>query len=214
MRKICMLQTNTAPLQTVRSYMISTKEHIIQQSSALFNTKGYNGCSLQDIMEATGLKKGGIYNHFKNKDEIAFESFDYSFNLVKERFREGLLNCKNSFEKIMAIISVFESFHTNPVTLGGCPIFNTAVDSSGIHPSLTEKARTAINHLKRYIEIKIDEGIESGEFKINIKSEELSTLIISSMEGALIMARVNNDSGPVRTVVKHLKKQLTTSVKS
>ncbi|MCF6351749.1 MAG: TetR/AcrR family transcriptional regulator [Cyclobacteriaceae bacterium] len=193
--------------------MLTTKEHIIQQSAALFNTKGYNGCSLQDIMEATGLKKGGIYNHFKNKDEIAFESFDYSFNLIKERFKEGLLNCSSSFDKIMAIITVFGSFHTNPVTLGGCPIFNTAVDSSGIHPSLTEKARTAINHLKRYIEIKIDEGIELGEFDATIKSEELSTLILTSMEGALIMARVNNDAGPVQTVVKHLKKQMSNTTK-
>ncbi len=193
--------------------MLTTKEHIIRQSAALFNTKGYNGCSLQDIMEATGLKKGGIYNHFKNKDEIAFESFDYSFNLIKERFKEGLSNCSSSFDKIMAIITVFESFHANPVTLGGCPIFNTAVDSSGIHPSLTEKARTAINHLKRYIEIKIDEGIELGEFDANIKSEELSTLILTSMEGALIMARVNNDAGPVQTVVKHLKKQMSNTTK-
>ncbi len=188
--------------------MLTTKEHIIQQSAALFNTKGYNGCSLQDIMEATGLKKGGIYNHFKNKDEIAFEAFDYSFNLVIDRFKEGLVNCNSSFEKILGIISVFESFHLNPVITGGCPIFNTAVDSTGIHPSLTEKARSAINQLKRYVEIKIDEGIDSGEFSAHIKSEELSTLILSSMEGALIMARVNNDTGPVQTVVKNLKNQM------
>ena len=184
--------------------MLSTKEHIIQKSATLFNTKGYNGCSLQDIMDATGLKKGGIYNHFATKDEIAFESFDYSFNLIKIRFKEALSNCSNSYEKIIAIINVFASFHSNPVTAGGCPIFNTAVDSSGIHPSLTEKARSAINHLKRYIEIKIDDGMESGEFKSGLKSEELSTLILISMEGALIMARINNDSGPIQTAVKHL----------
>ncbi|MCB0495213.1 MAG: TetR/AcrR family transcriptional regulator [Cyclobacteriaceae bacterium] len=185
--------------------MLTTKEHIIRKSAALFNTKGYNGCSLHDIMNATGLKKGGIYNHFKNKDEIAIESFNYSFDLIKKRFQDALAECSNSYEKITAIIDVFASFHESPVTLGGCPIFNTAVDSSDIHPSLTEKARGAINHLKRYIEIKIDEGIDSGEFKPGIKSEELSTLIIISLEGALIMARVNNDPGPVQTVVKHLK---------
>ena len=185
--------------------MSTTKEHIVKKSAALFNTKGYNGCSLQDIMKATGLQKGGIYNHFKNKDEIAFQAFDYSFELVKSRFQDALTGCTTSHDKIMAIIEVFASFYDHPVTMGGCPIFNTAVDSSGIHPSLSEKARAAINHLKRYIEIKIDEGIESGEFKPGIKSEELSTLIIISLEGALIMARVNNDAGPVHTVVKHLK---------
>lgn len=155
--------------------------------------------------ESNRFAKGGIYNHFKNKDEIAFQAFDYSFELVKNRFQDALTGCTTSHDKIMAIIEVFASFYDHPVTMGGCPIFNTAVDSSGIHPSLSEKARAAINHLKRYIEIKIDEGIESGEFKPGIKSEELSTLIIISLEGALIMARVNNDPGPVHTVVKHLK---------
>jgi len=188
--------------------MKSTKQLIIQKSAALFNTKGYNACSLNDIMKATGLQKGGIYNHFKNKDEIAIESFDYSFELIKNRFQNALANCSTGHEKIMAIIDVFASFYTEPVTLGGCPIFNTAVDSSGIHPSLTEKARSAINHLKRYIELKIDDSINSGEFKPGIKSEELSTLIIISMEGALIMARVNNDSGPVHTVVKYLTQMI------
>lgn len=188
--------------------MNTTKQHIIQKSAALFNTKGYNACSLTDIMKATGLQKGGIYNHFKNKDEIAIESFDYSFELIKNRFQEALSNCNTGHQKIMSIINVFASFYTKPVTLGGCPIFNTAVDSSGIHPSLTEKARSAINHLKRYIELKIDEGINSGEFKPNVKSEELSTLIIISMEGALIMARVNNDYGPIQTTVKHLTQMI------
>ncbi len=188
--------------------MPTTKEHIIQKSAALFNTKGYNGCSLHDIMTATGLKKGGIYNHFATKDEIAIESFDYSFNLIKTRFKNALSTCLTSHEKIMAIINVFESFYNNPVTLGGCPIFNTAVDSSGIHPSLTNKARSAINHLKRYIEIKIEEGVESGEFNYGLKSEEYSTLILITMEGALIMSRVNNDPGPVQTAVKHLTQMI------
>lgn len=188
--------------------MTTTKEHIIQKSAALFNTKGYNGCSLHDIMEATGLKKGGIYNHFATKDEIAFESFDYSFDLIKFRFQEALSNCTNSYEKIMAIINVFKSFHNDPVIAGGCPVFNTAVDSSGIHPSLTEKARSAINNLKRYIELKIDEGIDAGEFNAGLKSEEFSTLILITMEGALIMARVNNDLGPVQTAVKHLTQMI------
>ena len=43
-----------------------TRSLIIEKSAELFNTLGYNGCSLNEIMEATQLKKGGIYNHFKN----------------------------------------------------------------------------------------------------------------------------------------------------
>ena len=41
----------------------STKANIIRQAAELFNQKGYAGSLIADIMQATGLKKGGIYNH-------------------------------------------------------------------------------------------------------------------------------------------------------
>ena len=183
----------------------NTRDKIIAASARLFNMRGYHGCSLQDIMDATSLKKGGIYNYFSNKDEIAYAAFDYSFNLMLTRFKDALAEAETSKEKLFAILEVFASFYKNPVSEGGCPIFNTAVDSNGTHPELTKKAREAINTLKRYIEIKIDEGKEAGEFKPEIKSEELSSLIILTAEGALIMSRVNNDPAPVNTAIKYLK---------
>jgi AcrR family transcriptional regulator len=184
---------------------INTKDYIVQQSARLFNMRGYHGCSLQDIMDATSLKKGGVYNHFRNKDEIAVAAFDYNFNQILKRFRTALDSCTTSREKLFKIIDVFATFYSAPVADGGCPIFNTAVDSTGTHPALTRKAREAINTLKRYIEIKIDDGREAKEFDLAVKSEELSTLIILTLEGALIMSRVNNDRGPVDAAVKHLK---------
>ncbi len=189
-----------------------TENKIIAASARLFNMRGYHGCSLQDIMDATQLKKGGIYNYFNNKDEIAFAAFDYSFNLILARFREALEKATTSREKLYAILEVFASFYKDPVAAGGCPIFNTAVDATHSHPELTQRAREAINTLKRYIEIKIDEGKESGEFKLATKSEELSSLIILTMEGALIMSRVNNDPAPVATAIKYLKTTINNSI--
>ena len=191
---------------------LDTRNKIIVASARLFNMRGYHGCSLQDIMDATNLKKGGIYNYFSNKDEIAYAAFDYSFNLVLARFTDALAKAKTSRAKLFAILEVFASFYKDPVTEGGCPIFNTAVDSNGTHPELTEKAREAINTLKRYIEIKIDEGKESGEFKPETKSEELSSLIILTTEGALIMSRVNNDPAPVAAAIKYLKSTINSSI--
>ena len=190
----------------------NTKEHIVRQSARLFNMRGYHGCSLQDIMNATSLKKGGVYNHFKNKDEIAFAAFDYNFNKIITRFKDALEKCTSSKQKLFTLIDVFATFYADPVAEGGCPMFNTAVDSTGTHPDLTLKAREAINTLKRYIEIKIDEGKETGEFQVHIKSEELSTLIILTLEGALIMSRVNNDQGPIDAAVKHLRTVIESSL--
>ena len=47
-----------------------TLEKIVDVSAELFAKKGYEQTSIQDILDATGLSKGGLYHHFKSKDEI------------------------------------------------------------------------------------------------------------------------------------------------
>ena len=185
---------------------ISTKELIIEKSSELFNIYGYHGCSLSEIMQATSLKKGGIYNHFRNKDEIALEAFTHNFNKVIERFRRQLDKASNAEEKLYATIEVFASFAYDPIVRGGgCPIFNTAVDATNTHPQLKQKAREGINTLKRYIEIKVEEGIAQGEFNKHVDSHQVSSLIICTLEGAIIMSRVNPDDRCISIAKDHLK---------
>ncbi len=76
-----------------------TRENIILKSAELFNQKGYAGCSMNDIMEATGLQKGGIYRNFKNKDEIALEALDYAIETVFQHFSEVTLHTNTALEK-------------------------------------------------------------------------------------------------------------------
>ena len=55
-----------------------TKEAILEKAAAIFNKHGYAGSSLSELMRETGLQKGGIYNHFRSKEEIMLQAFDYS----------------------------------------------------------------------------------------------------------------------------------------
>src|ERR1700756_2896250 len=55
-----------------------TRQAIIEKAAPLFNQRGFEGCSLADIMQATGLEKGGVYRHFSSKEELAAEVFRYA----------------------------------------------------------------------------------------------------------------------------------------
>ena len=77
-----------------------TRKYIIEQAAPLFNQKGFAGTSLHDIMEITGLKKGGIYGNFESKEEIAIASFEYSVELVTEKVKLRADQKLKSYEKI------------------------------------------------------------------------------------------------------------------
>ena len=59
-----------------------TRQKIVQAAAPIFNQSGYDGSSLNDLMVATGLQKGGIYRHFASKEELAAEAFDYTWEAV------------------------------------------------------------------------------------------------------------------------------------
>lgn len=181
-----------------------TKEKILSASAELFNAKGYDGCSLLDIMEATGLKKGGIYNYFKNKDEIALEAFDFSLNLLISKFRERLDKDKTSKDKLISVLDVLAGLGDGSTLKGGCPVFNTAVYSSN-HLALKLKARGGLEMLKSYIVIKIEEGKINCEFKDDADSEKIASLLIMTMEGSIIMARLYDDICHIEIAKDYLK---------
>jgi len=67
-----------------------TKAHIVATAAPIFNERGFVGTSLNDILAATGLEKGGIYRHFESKDELAVAAFDYAVKMLQARQRRAL----------------------------------------------------------------------------------------------------------------------------
>jgi TetR/AcrR family transcriptional regulator, transcriptional repressor for nem operon len=183
---------------------IETREKIISKSAELFNLYGYHRCSLQDIMDATSLKKGGIYNHFRNKDEIALAAFEYSFALVLKRFRDRINPCTSVTEKLYAIVKTFDDYIDDPVFKGGCPLINTAIDTTDSYPALRDKAKEALIKLETYISIKLNEGIALNEFKDTIKPDEIASFFISTFEGAVVISRLNDNDKYLKLAVKFM----------
>ena len=182
-----------------------TKEFILEKSARLFNLNGYASCSMKDIMDATGLQKGGIYNHFKNKEDIAVQSFEYSLKAIHNRFRERLDKDRTNAEKLFSVIEVLGDFYENPVIEGGCPVFNTAVVNSDVNPVLKEKAREGFEILIRYAEKKIEDGIESGEFQRIDNIRSLASLLLMTVEGGVVMSKTFGQKQYTEDAVSHCK---------
>jgi len=124
-----------------------TRDFILHHAAILFNTRGYANTSISDLMSATGLKKGGIYNHFTTKNELALQAFDYAFTLVKQRIRRAIASQEATSGRLQNIISVYEDFFRNPPIPGGCPILNAAIelDDASNHPLLHRRVKKAMD---------------------------------------------------------------------
>jgi len=84
-----------------------TRERIIAKAGELFNQRGFEGTSLSDLMHATGLEKGGIYRHFRSKEELAAESFDYAWKAAYDERMRDLDSIPGSVGRLKLLIANF-----------------------------------------------------------------------------------------------------------
>ena len=185
-----------------------TRRDIVERSAPVFNTKGYSGASMGDLVRATGLGKGGIYNHFSGKEEIALEAFDYATEIMRERFRRALEGKDVYLDKLFAVVDVLGALAEDPPVAGGCPVLNTAVEAEDVHPVLKEKAADAMEDWLRLVGRIVRDGMMSGEFRPETDPRSVASVVVAALEGAVVLARLHDEPAHMRRTVEHLKSYL------
>jgi TetR/AcrR family transcriptional repressor of nem operon len=188
-----------------------TRQDIIRKAAPIFNQRGYDGAALSDLMRATGLEKGGIYRHFFSKEALAAEAFDYAWRETLDARIHDLDAISNTVDKLKQLIANFvERRGTIP---GGCPLLNTAIDTDDGNPLLRERARKALRSWRSYLISMINAGVKARDIRPRVDAKKLATLIISSLEGAIMLSRLERNDEALRAVQVHLNNYLETEVR-
>ncbi|PZO44806.1 MAG: TetR/AcrR family transcriptional regulator [Leptolyngbya sp.] len=182
----------------------ATKAHIIEQAATLFNQQGYAGSSISDLMRVTGLQKGGIYNHFRSKDELALEAFAFAVERIQQSFRGALRGKRHAVDRLVAILGVYENFLADPPVQGGCPILNTAVESDDAYPALRERAQLAMDGWRSLIERIVTKGIARGELQPTADGQTVATILIATIEGGIMLSKLYDDPSHLERALNHL----------
>jgi TetR/AcrR family transcriptional repressor of nem operon len=181
-----------------------TRERILASSAQLFNRQGYFGASLADIMRETGLEKGGIYNHFSSKEQLALESFDYAYGLIQERVRQALSGKFNAIERLLAIVTVFQGILEDPQVAGGCPILNTAIEADDANEVLRDRARSAMDNWRTTIHRIVNKGIERQQIRPGVDADEVASILIATLEGAIMLSNLYKDPLHIQRAADHI----------
>jgi TetR/AcrR family transcriptional repressor of nem operon len=190
-----------------------TRQEIIRKAAPIFNHKGYEGAALSDLMRATGLEKGGIYRHFESKQELAGEAFDYAWGIALDTRFEGTGEIPNTIDRLKQVVLNFRDRRAGLVS-GGCPLLNTAIDSDDSNPPLRTRARRALSSWLDRLQSIVEEGRRRGEVRSDVDSAKLATLIVSTLEGSLMVSRLQRNDKPLDLACRHLEEYLESKVRA
>jgi AcrR family transcriptional regulator len=180
-----------------------TRERIVAASASLLNREGYLRTPVSEIMRATGMQKGGIYNHFASREELGLEAFNYAYRRMRERFLAAVAEKTSARQKLLALIDVFRDSPAGPDVEGGCPVMNLAIESDDANPKLRQAARQAMAALHGLFERIIKEGVVHGDFRKR-DARATATHMVAALEGALMLSNLYKDQEYLDVVAAHL----------
>lgn len=185
-----------------------TKRRIVERSAPVFNTLGYSGTSMSDLAREAGLEKAGIYNHFSGKEDLALAAFDFSAGIMRERFRKALEGKAGALERLFAFAGVLSGMMEDPPVAGGCPVLNTAIEADDANPALKGRAAGVATAWLKLLESIVKDGIASGELRTDTDPQEVASVMVATLEGALMLGKLLNDSRHVASAERSLERYL------
>jgi AcrR family transcriptional regulator len=183
---------------------LQTRQRIVELAAPVFNRQGYVGASMRDLISATGLEKGGIYNHFGSKEQLALEAYDYALSQVTNGLARSQDGATDAVDRLQRMIRAFAKFARKPAIAGGCPIMNTAIEADDTHPELRDRARDSMTLWHRLIGRIVKDGIAAGTLAAGTDPYSLAALITGSLEGGLMLSRLYEDPSFTDRIVEHL----------
>jgi AcrR family transcriptional regulator len=182
-----------------------TKAFIIETVAPIFNRNGYAAMSLSKITEATGLTKGAIYGHFKNKEELAVEAFVFSVRRVLRDLNAHINQGNTPIAQLLNVATFYQNYFEYNKAFGGCPILNIGVDSNNQNTLVIAKVRSYNTRILKQFTTLIEHCKEAKEIKSSIKSELYAKRFFSMIEGAVYMSYIMDDKEYMKDLAIHMK---------
>jgi len=163
------------------------KEKIISAAFQLFHENGYNGTSIQDIVNAAELPKGTFYNHFKSKELLAIEVLSrYSdaigATLTADSLTSPLGRLRHHFE---CLASAYRSAKYGK----GCMFGNFTAEMAA-----TSVIREALQvHMKVWlasIQALLDQAVVQNELTSETDTKMVAMYLLDLFQGATLRSKL------------------------
>jgi TetR/AcrR family transcriptional regulator, lmrAB and yxaGH operons repressor len=186
------------------SYMKIKKEHtkeiILKTATRLFQTQGYNGTGINQIIEESGTPKGSLYYHFpKGKEEIALEAIHLMKKLVLEAARKDLDSADDAVKAFQQHVKNIALFFDTQDRMEGLKIGLLAAETANTHETLRLACESTFKEWKNLYA----EKLEQSGYKTT-KAQELAVTINALLEGAITISLTSKSGDTLRIIANQI----------
>ncbi|PWB80363.1 MAG: hypothetical protein C3F08_04535 [Candidatus Methylomirabilota bacterium] len=189
--------------------MPSTKDHIIEVASRLVHLRGFNHTSIGEILLESGIGKGNFYYYFRSKEELGYAIIENNFRRFSAEVIDNAFgNHKDALTQLDDFLDMLIDIHRRQNCTGGCRLGNMAIEMSDIHEEFRKRCQEVFNAWRVHMETVLRKAKASGQLSEQANIFMLAHFIIASVEGAILLARVQKDVGILEQCFAELKNHI------
>jgi TetR/AcrR family transcriptional regulator, lmrAB and yxaGH operons repressor len=182
------------------------RQRMIESAAALMRERGVQATSFSDVLAHSGAPRGSIYHHFPGgKAQLVEEATRYAGEFTAAGLATALAQ-RDPVGAIEGFMSMWQRILTRSDFGDGCPVVAATLD--GASPAAArDAARDAFAHWQALIaRALVPHGVDPE------RAASLATLVIASIEGAIVLARAERSTAPLRRTASELERLLTAAL--
>lgn len=183
-----------------------TRKSIVEQSLQLFSVKGYFNTSIADILGATNLTKGGLYGHFRSKEDIWYAVYEKAVKIWRGIVFKNMRQVEDPLDRIAKTVDADLKEYLGGGTFeGGCFFLNMLVELSGQSASMSKHIVKGFVQFSKLLSRWLQEAAKKGLLKDNVNYKETADFIVISLNGAAALFSATRDPKILNETVNQLQ---------
>jgi TetR/AcrR family transcriptional regulator, lmrAB and yxaGH operons repressor len=180
--------------------MTAARDQIIEATCELLELQGYHATGLNQIIKESGSPKGSLYYYFPGgKEELTVEALERVGEIVLNRIQQNLAEGGDPASAIRDFIrNVAQNVEASGFRAGG-PITTVAMETAATNDRLREVCHRIYSEWQGVFKERLIAAGCPTE-----RAERLSALIISGLEGGIILCRTRRSREPLEAVADEI----------
>lgn len=165
------------------------REKVLDKAMSVFWKKGYEGTSIQDLVDATHLNRFGMYEEFGSKKGLFYEALDkYCEEVIGGVYRaledppQDLSSIRNFFESVRDHMG----YGKGP---RGCFIANTAIEAMLLGPRALKRIQKCWDRLENAFAVCLRNSQTKGDIAPDVDVETLAQYLVGVTQGFALVGR-------------------------
>ena len=183
-----------------------TSQRILDIAERLLQTRGYNAFSYADIAKSLHITKASLHYHFPSKSELGkclVERYKQSFLQALAEINKTTNDCTEQLRRYIALYS--EVLRNDRMCLCGM----LAAEYTTLPKPMKAELKHFFDENERWLVVVLEKGRKTGKLHFSGTAQETAVLLVSSLEGAMMLARSYDDIKRFEGTAKRLLAALT-----